>query len=165
MYRYKWMSHNDGLAVDTGRMHNAAPHVLLHHRYYCTINQLDISPRDRVWYIQHTNRCSSYYNCSSMTSSLCQCNPGDIAWLELTLIDKLEGAENMFHFETNIAGNLHTTFGVTSNKFGVSQKLLVAGRFSFARRLAIVGALYPSYQRETILCHLYSLNEAITCNR
>ena len=71
----------------------------------------------------------------------------------------------MFHLETNIAGNLHTTFGVTSNKFGVSQKLLVAGRFSFARRLAIVGALYPSYQRETILCHLYSLNEAITCNR
>ena len=35
---------------------------------------------------------------------------------------------------------------------------LVAGRFSFARILAIVGALIPSCQRKTILCHLYSLN-------
>ena len=39
---------------------------------------------------------------------------------------------------------------------------LAARSFSFSRILTIVGALYLSCQRETILCPLYLLNKAIT---
>ena len=79
------------------------------------------------------------------------------------------GAENMFPFQSEhcwkpsqeIWGYFVQCSGLCRTKFEVRKNVLWL-EDSPLLNLAFIDTIYPSCQRETILYHLYSLNEAIT---